>query len=94
MNIFVGNMSYSCTEDSIRDLFEPHGEVASVRIITDRMTGRSRGFGFVEMPNDDEAKAAITALDGHEHEGRALRVNEAEKRPDRGRRRPPRQQRY
>ncbi len=83
MNIFVGNLSYQSGEDSIRPLFTPYGEVESVKVIVDRETGRSRGFGFVEMPNDDEARAAIEALDGKELEGRALRINEARPRQDR-----------
>ena len=77
MNIFVGNLSYSSTEESLRALFEAHGEVASARIITSRETGRSRGFGFIEMPNDEEAKAAIEALDGKDLDGRNLKVSEA-----------------
>ena len=77
MNIFVGNLSYSTTEDSIRSFFEAHGAVESVRVITDRETGRSRGFGFVEMPNDEEAQAAIQAANGQDLDGRPLRVNEA-----------------
>jgi len=93
MNIFVGNMSYQANEEEIRALFEPFGEIDSVKIITDRDTGRSRGFGFVEMPNDDEAKAAIESLDGKDLDGRNLKVNESRPRPDRdggGGRRPPR----
>lgn len=77
MNIYVGNLNYATTEDTIRQHFEPHGTVDEVRIITYRDTGRSRGFGFVEMPNEDEAKAAIEALDGLELDGRPLKVNEA-----------------
>lgn len=84
MNIYVGNLSYSSTEDAIRALFEAHGEVASVRLITDRDTGRPRGFGFVEMSNDEEARAAIGALDGQDLDGRNLKVNEARPREDRG----------
>ena len=83
MNIFVGNLNYDSTEDSIRTLFESHSEVESVRMITDKYTERSRGFGFVEMPNDEEAQAAIDALDGQEFEERPLRVNVAKPRPDR-----------
>jgi RNA recognition motif-containing protein len=83
MNIFVGNLSYASGEDSIRSLFTVYGEVESVKVIVDRETGRSRGFGFVEMPNDDEARAAVEALDGKELDGRALRVNEARPRQDR-----------
>ena len=84
MNIYVGNLSYSSTEDAIRALFEAHGEVTTVRLITDRDTGRPRGFGFVEMSNDEEARAAIGALDGQELDGRNLKVNEAKPREDRG----------
>ena len=84
MNIFVGNMSYQATEEEIRALFEPFGDIESVKIITDRDTGRSRGFGFVEMPNDDEARAAIAGLDGREIEGRSIKVNESRPKPDRG----------
>ena len=83
MNIYVGNLSYGSTEDSLRSLFESYGVVDTVSIITDRQTGRSRGFGFVEMPNDDEAKAAIASLDNKEFEGRVLRVNEARPKPER-----------
>ena len=88
MNIFVGNISYGTTEDTLRSLFEQYGEVSSVKVIKDRGTGRSRGFGFVEMPNDDEARAAIEAINGQEVEGRALNVNEARPRSDRRPRRP------
>ncbi len=84
MNIYVGNLDFSSTEDSVRALFEQHGEVTSVKIITDRYTGRSRGFGFVEMANDEEGKAAIAALDGKEMDGRPLKVNEARPRTERG----------
>ena len=77
MNIFVGNLSFSTTDDSLRELFEQHGEVTSANVITSRDTGRSRGFGFVEMANDAEAEAAITALNGAELGGRTLVVNKA-----------------
>lgn len=83
MNIYVGNLNYSTTEDSIRGLFEPHGEVATVNIITFRDTGRSRGFGFVEMPKQQEAQAAIAALGGTELDGNALTVNEARPKTER-----------
>ena len=80
-NIFVGNIPFSATADDVRTLFEEYGEVLSAKVITDRDTGRSRGFGFVEMP-EEQADAAISALAGYEMEGRALRVNEAfERRP-------------
>ena len=77
VNIYVGNLSYQTTEDTIRDLFIQHGQVEEVRLITDRETGRPRGFGFVTMPNDTEAQAAIAAINGQDFEGRALNVNEA-----------------
>lgn len=83
MNIYVGNLSYGSNEETLRTLFESHGEVESVSIIMDRNTGRSRGFGFVEMPNDEEAKAAIAELDNKETDGRQLRVNEARPKPER-----------
>src|SRR5882672_5028135 len=76
-NIYVGNLSYEATEDDIRAAFEAHGEVSSVQIIMDKMTGRSRGFGFVEMPEKTQAQAAITALNLQEVRGRAITVNEA-----------------
>lgn len=75
--IFVGNLAFSVTEAEVRTAFEAHGEVASVSLITDRMTGRPRGFGFVEMPDDAAAKAAIEALNQTELQGRAITVNEA-----------------
>lgn len=77
MNIYVGNLSYGMSEQELRDAFAAFGEVSSVKILTDRETGRSRGFGFVEMPNQSEGEAAITQLNGKEVSGRALRVNEA-----------------
>ena len=85
MNIFVGNLSYSSTDDDIRGLFEPYGEVSSAKIINNRETGRSRGFGFIEMPNDTEGRAAIAALNGRDVGGRQLRVSEAQGRPERDR---------
>ena len=77
MNIFVGNMSYETTVDEIRQAFQAHGEVTSAAIIMDRATGRSKGFGFVEMSDPAQAKAAIAALNLQEFHGRALTVNEA-----------------
>lgn len=85
--IYVGNLPYSATEAEIRELFERHGTVTSVNLVTDRETGRPRGFGFVEMEQDGEADAAIDALNQTEMGGRALNVNEArprERRPQRG----------
>ena len=77
MNIYVGNLSYGMSEEELRDAFAAYGDVASVKILTDRETGRSRGFGFVEMPNQSEGETAITQLNGKDVGGRALRVNEA-----------------
>jgi RNA recognition motif-containing protein len=85
MRIYVGNLSFNTSEQELNDLFAEHGTVESVSIITDRMTGRSRGFGFVSMPNDTEARAAMTALEGFDLGGRKLRVNEARERTDAGR---------
>ena len=82
-NIFVGNLNFRATEESLRALFERYGVVDSARIMTDRDTGRSRGFGFVEMANDSEADQAITGLNGYSMEGRALNVNEARPKPER-----------
>ncbi len=75
--IYVGGLPYSTTEQQLSDLFATHGAVASSRIITDKFTGQSRGFGFVEMSSEDEAKAAINALNGTQFGGRTLTVNEA-----------------
>ena len=82
--IFVGNLNFGTTEQSIRSLFEAHGAVESVSIVTDRETGQPRGFGFVEMTNDNEAEAAIAALNGRDLDGRTLNVNEARPKTDRG----------
>lgn len=86
-NLFVGNMSFQTTEADIRALFEPFGQITRVHVVTDRETGRARGFAFVEMPNDEEAKKAIAGLDGKEVGGRNLKVNEA--RPKEARSGPP-----
>ncbi len=83
MNIYVGNMSYSTTEDELRTLFEEHGQVDAVRVISDRDTGRPKGFAFVEMPDGTEAEAAMSALNGQDVGGRALTVNEARPRTER-----------
>ncbi len=83
MNIYVGNMSYELSEDDLRKAFEAFGQVASATIINDKFSGRSKGFGFVEMPNDAEAKAAIEGVNGKDLKGRAVKVNEAKPRPDR-----------
>ena len=86
MNIFVGNIAFTSTADDIRQLFESYGEVENVNLITDRETGRFRGFGFVEMPNNDEAQTAIAELHGSDLAGRPLTVNEARPREPRPRR--------
>jgi cold-inducible RNA-binding protein len=83
-NIFVGNLNFNATEEGVRSLFERYGAVNSARIMTDRETGRSRGFAFVEMENENEADQAISALNGYTMDGRALNVNEARPKPDRG----------
>tara|TARA_Y100001970_G_scaffold80316_1_gene102038 strand:- start:211 stop:465 length:255 start_codon:yes stop_codon:yes gene_type:complete len=83
LNIYVGNISYNSSEDDLRDLFGRYGEVVDVRIITDRDSGRSKGFGFVEMSDDDQAKEAIEALDSKDFMGRDIRVNEARPREPR-----------
>jgi len=80
MNIYVGNLPYDCDDEKLRQLFSQHGQVERASIIMDRVTGRSRGFGFVEMPNDAEAQSAIEALNAQEYNGRTLTVNEAKPR--------------
>ena len=82
-NIFVGNLNFNATEEAVRGLFERYGAVNSARIMTDRETGRSRGFAFVEMENETEADQAINALNGYTMDGRALNVNEARPKPER-----------
>jgi len=83
INIYVGNLPYRTSEDELRDLFAQHGTVQKVAIITDRETGRSRGFGFVEMTDRSEGEDAIASLHGADYGGRALTVNEAKPRADR-----------
>jgi RNA recognition motif-containing protein len=82
MNIYVGNLSWEMSEDELREAFAPFGQVESARIITDKISGRSRGFGFVEMPDEEEAKAAIAALNNKDLSGRNIKVNEARPRND------------
>jgi len=77
MNIYVGNLPFSTDDNKLRELFEAHGAVATATVVADKFTGRSRGFGFVEMDSADEGRSAITALDGKELDGRELRVSEA-----------------
>lgn len=88
MNIYVGNLSYDVTEDELRKAFENFGQVTSVTIIKDSQTGKAKGFGFVEMPDEEEAKAAIMGMNGKELKGRKLNVNKARPRSERGERRP------
>lgn len=83
MNIYIGNLEYGVTEDDLRDAFAEFGEVSSANIITDKFTGRSKGFGFVEMPNDAEASAAIDALNDSDLNGRSIKVNQARPREER-----------
>ena len=82
-NLFVGNMSFQTTEGDLRTMFEPFGEITRINVMTDRDTGRARGFAFVEMVNDSEAAGAIAALNGKEVDGRALNVNEARPKTER-----------
>lgn len=85
MRLYVGNLAFSTTDEDLRALFSPYGNVTDVRVVSDRDTGRSRGFGFVEFPNDDEARAAMAALNQQEVEGRTITVNEARERTGGGR---------
>jgi len=87
VNIYVGKLSYDTTEDDLRQAFAPYGKVDRVSIVMDRMTNRSKGFGFVEMPNTEEAKAAMNALNNTELQGRKIVVNEARPKEDQGPRR-------
>jgi len=80
MNIYVGNLDHSVTEDDLKDAFSEFGDVSSVNIITDRSSGQSKGFGFVEMPNDSEADKAMNALNGSQLKGREIKVNQAKPR--------------
>ena len=85
MKLYVGNLSFESTENDLQDLFEQHGTVSEVRLMMDRMTGKSRGFAFVTMNDNTQANAAASALNGHELNGRALTVNEARPREERPR---------
>ncbi len=84
MNIYVGNLAYSVTQDDLREAFAAFGEVQSANLIADKFTGESKGFGFVEMPNNSEADAAIKALNDQPLKGRPIRVNQAKPRAERG----------
>jgi RNA recognition motif-containing protein len=81
MDIYVGNLPYKTTDDDLRGLFSAHGEVTSARVVTDRVTGQSKGFGFVEMPDREAAQKAIDATNGQDFQGRKLRVNESQPKP-------------
>ncbi len=81
MDIYVGNLAYKSTDEDLRTLFAQYGEVTSARVVVDRGSGRSKGFGFVEMPNAEEAQKAIDAINGNDFQGRALRVNESQPKP-------------
>ena len=83
MDIYVGNLAYATTDDGLKAAFAAYGEVTSARVVTDRMTGRSKGFGFVEMPDNAQAQAAIDALNGQPLDGRPIRVNESQPKPPR-----------
>lgn len=85
MNIYAGNLAYSINDHSLQEAFEEYGAVDSARVIQDRDTGRSKGFGFVEMPNADEARSAIEGLNGKDLDGRNVTVNEARPKPEGGR---------
>ena len=86
MDIYCGNLAYATTDDGLKAAFAAYGEVTSARVVTDRMTGRSKGFGFVEMPNAEQAEAAIAALNGAEMDGRPIRVNQSQPKPQEERR--------
>jgi RNA recognition motif-containing protein len=90
MNIYIGNLAYSVTEDELRDAFSDFGQVDSASIINDKFSGRSKGFGFVDMPNDNEARQAIESLNDKDLNGRTIKVNEAKPREER----PARRDRY
>ena len=85
MNIYVGNLSLEVNEDDLREAFEAHGQVSSVKVIKDRFTGEPRGFGFIEMPEQEEAKTAMESLNGNELKGKSIIVNEARSRTDKRR---------
>jgi RNA recognition motif-containing protein len=84
MNLYVGNLLFDVTENELKGLFEPFGQVTEIRLIMDKYTGKSKGFGFIEMPSKDEAQKAIAELNGKDIKGRAMTVNEAKPKIDRG----------
>jgi len=85
MNIYISNLSFDVSDKDLKELFVDYGTVSSAKVITDRYTGKSRGFGFVEMPNNEEARKAITELDKAEYDGKVINVNEAKPREDKPR---------
>lgn len=87
MNIYVGNLSFDATSDNLREVFEETGTVTSANVITDKFTGRSKGFGFVEMPDETQATEAISKLNGSSYMGRNMKVNQAKPRPERSEKR-------
>ncbi len=87
MEIYVGSLSYSVTEDDLKEAFTAFGEVASVRLVSDKFSGKSKGFGFVEMPSNEEAEAAIAALNEKDFKGRDIKVNQAKPKDERPQRR-------
>ena len=87
MEIYVGSLSYSVTEEDLKEAFTPFGEVASVRLVSDKFSGKSKGFGFVEMPSNEEAEAAIAALNEKDFKGRDIKVNQAKPKEERPQRR-------
>ncbi len=90
MNIYVGNLDYTVTEDDLKEAFSEFGEISSVRLVSDKFSGKSKGFGFIEMPDNSEAEAAMNALNESSFKGRDIKVNQAKPREDR----PQRRQRY
>ena len=82
--LYIGNLSFQANTETLREAFAPYGEITDIHVVTDRDTGQSRGFGFITMGTDEEAKKAMTSMDGTMFDGRALRVNEAQERPARG----------
>ncbi len=87
MEIYVGSLSYTVTEDDVKEAFTPFGEVTSVRLVCDKFSGKSKGFGFVEMPSNEEAEAAIAALNENDFKGRDIKVNQAKPKEERPQRR-------
>jgi len=84
MNLYVGNLLFDVTENELKELFEPFGQVTEIRLIMDKFTGKSKGFGFIEMPSKEEAQKAIAELNGKDIKGRAMTVNEAKPKTERG----------